>query len=177
VSHTPQGILVVTSVHHGNTMKVAEAMSSATGMGVHFPGEKARGLIEAGMTPFLGSGIFFGHHHSRLLEFADSLPEVDGSPAFIFSTSGTGIRAARWFGRHYHRRLAELLEAKGFKVAGEFDCKGFDTYGPWGKLGGVAKGHPNKRDLQMAEQFATSVLDPLSPRDIETSNRNRHTAG
>ena len=154
MTNTPQCILVVTSVHHGNTEKVAEAMSSATGIPVYSPGEEARLLIEQGAVPGFGSGIFFGHYHQDLLGFAESLPLVEDRPAFVFSTSGTGLRPAQLFGRLYHQRLVQLLEAKGFRIVGEFGCKGFDTYGPWGKLGGVARGRPNTKELQQAQAFA-----------------------
>ena len=153
----PDCLLVVQSVHHGNTNKVAEAMSSATGTPVFAPGEEARLLIEQGVTPGFGSGIFFGHHHDRLLEFAKDLPAVEGQPAFVFSTSGTGLRPARLFGRHYHKTLVTLLENKGFVIVGEFGCKGFDTYGLWGKLGGVAKGRPDENDLHLAREFAARM--------------------
>jgi len=41
---------------------------------------------------------------------------------------------------------------------GEFDCKGFDTFGPWGKLGGIAKGHPDETDLDNARAFARALI-------------------
>ena len=157
----PACILVVTSIHHGNTMKVAEAMSSATGSPVYGPGKEALLLIERGAAPGFGSGIFFGHHHEDLLEFAASLPTVEARPAFVFSTSGTGLRPAELFGRRYHRQLVKLLEGKGFTMAGEFGCKGFDTYGPWGKLGGVARGRPNTEELGQAQAFALAVQDAV----------------
>lgn len=152
--HLPEHILVVVSVHHGNSMKVAEAMSAETGIPVYAPGDEARALIEQGAVPCLGSGIFFGHHHDRLLEFVRGLPVVGERPAFVFSTSGTGLRPAHLFGRRYHRPLVQILRDKGFTVNDEFGCKGFDTYGPWGKLGGVARGRPNAEELQQAREFA-----------------------
>ena len=147
-------ILVVTSMHHGNTMKVAEAMSAATGIQVYAPGDEARALIEQGAVPCLGSGIFFGQHHQSLLKFVDGLATTAGRDAFVFSTSGSGLGPAGLLGRRCHRPLARLLADKGFEVAGEFGCKGFDTYGPWGKLGGVARGRPNAEELQQAREFA-----------------------
>ena len=152
---------MVTSVHHGNTMKVAEAMSSATGIPVYSPGEEAELLIEQGAAVGFGSGIFFSHHHERLLKFAESLPEVSDRPSFVFSTSGTGLRPALLFGRQYHRPLIELLTDRGFTVVGEFGCKGFDTYGPWGKLGGIARGRPNATELDKAQAFAIRMSEAV----------------
>jgi len=159
VKDTPECILVVTSVHHGNTMKVAEAMSSATGIPIYPPGEQARLLIEQGAIPGFGSGIFFSRHHEGLLKFVEGLPVVEGQAAFVFSTSGTGLNQARLFGRRYHRPLADLLADRGFTVSGEFGCKGFDTYGPWGKLGGIARGRPNAAELEKAQTFARQMCN------------------
>ena len=34
-----------------------------------------------------------------------------------------------------------------------FQCRGFDTFGPFEKIGGVAKGHPNEKDLSEARAW------------------------
>ncbi len=49
--------------------------------------------------------------------------------------------------------LKKILAQKGVPWAGTFRCRGYDTYGPFGKLGGIAKGHPNARDLDRAAAF------------------------
>jgi flavodoxin len=157
--HVPDHILVVVSVHHSNTLAIAEAMSSATGIPIYQPGEEALELVRRGATPGFGSGIYFGRHHDRLLGFVDSLPTFEDRTAFVFSTSGTGIQPERLLGRFYHRRLVDQLTARGFDVVGQFGCKGFDTYGPWGKLGGISRGRPDERDLQNARRFALAMQE------------------
>jgi flavodoxin len=100
----------------------------------------------------LGSGIYFGKHHTVLLDFADKLPQVTSKKAFIFSTSGqTGNRPK------FHQALREKLQSKGYEIVGEFNCAGFDTYGLLKIAGGIKKGHPNKDDLKQAEIFAQSL--------------------
>jgi flavodoxin len=156
---TPAHILVVVSVHHANTLRVAAAMSSATGMPILPPGEEASRLIREGATPALGSGIFFGHHHEQLLRFAGGLPVFNDRIAYVFSTSGTGLRPMKLIGWHYHSRLVNLLASRGFTVSGQFGCRGFDTYGPWGRLGGIARGRPSEQELREAQLFARSMAD------------------
>lgn len=34
-----------------------------------------------------------------------------------------------------------------------FPCRGFDTFDPFKKIGGVAKGHPNEKDLSEARAW------------------------
>jgi len=48
-----------------------------------------------------------------------------------------------------------LLEAKGFKIIGEFSCLGFDTAL---SSEGINKGKPDKQDLENAETFIESIL-------------------
>lgn len=150
--------IVSASVHHGNTRKVADAIASATSGIVLEPGAAAHETVRDGALLGLGSGIFFGSHHDSLLSFAQSLPEKVSRAAFLFSTSGTGYEMPRKLGRDYHRKLRAILESKGYKMVGEFACKGFDTYGPWGKLGGIARGHPDAADLDRARLFAASLM-------------------
>jgi flavodoxin len=146
-------VIVCTSVHHGNTRQVAEAMAAASGGHVFEPGDEA--LRAAGNCELLGfgSGIFFGHHHASLLAIARALEAGHNRPAFIFSTSGTGDRLARLAGRDYHRSLRTILCDRGFRVEGEFSCRGYDTYAPWRIFGGFARGHPDANDLQNARAF------------------------
>jgi flavodoxin len=154
-------VLVCESLHHGNTRRVAEAMVSATGGRILPPGDEARESARNGALLGLGSGIYFGSHHKTLLTFAQSLPGGNAGSAFLFSTSGTGYRLPRLASIDYHRRLRRILQDKGFTLIGEFSCKGFDTYGPWGRIGGVAKGHPSDTELNHARAFARGLMHEL----------------
>ena len=151
-------LIVCTSVHHGNTRKVADAMASATCGIVLEPGAAAHEAARDGALLGLGSGIFFGSHHDSLLAFAQSLPQKVSGAAFLFSTSGTGYELPRKLGLDYHRKLRAIIEGKGHEMVGEFACKGFDTYGPWGRLGGIARGHPDATDLERARLFAAGLM-------------------
>ena len=51
------------------------------------------------------------------------------------------------------KAMEEIAQAKGCPVLGEFSCKGYDTFGPFRLVGGIAKGHPNPRDLEKARTF------------------------
>jgi flavodoxin len=150
-------VIVCTSVHHGNSRKVADAMALALGGRVLEPGDEAYEAAQDGALLGLGSGVFFGSHHKSLLAFARSLPQKTRGSAFLFSTSGTGYRIPQLVGIDYHRKLRHILECKGYTIAGEFSCKGFDTYGPWGTFGGAARGHPDPTDLDKARSFALSL--------------------
>ena len=46
-------------------------------------------------------------------------------------------------------------------ILGKFGCKGFDTFGPFKLVGGIAKGHPNTQDLERARSFYREIKERL----------------
>jgi len=57
-----------------------------------------------------------------------------------------------------HTLLRQKLQSKGYRVAGEFSCKGFNTNLFLKYFGGMNKGRPNSEDLKNAEEFALSLV-------------------
>ncbi len=144
-------IIICESVSHGNTLKVANAMAGVFQARVVKPEEFDVGAVGEYDLIGLGSGIYHGKHHKNLLELAEKLPSADKS-VFIFSTSGKGDISQ-------HRKLASILSSKGYSNAGEFNCKGWDTWGPFKFIGGINKGLPNEAMLEQARDFAKSIVD------------------
>jgi flavodoxin len=148
-------LIVCFSYHHKNTEKIASVFAKTLGAEMKTPTETDSNMLSNYDLIGLGSGISFGKHYKVLLDFADKLPVVTGKKAFIFSTSGqTGN------GPKFHKNLREKLESKGFAIAGEFNCAGFDTYGFLKIVGGIQKGQPNEEDFKQAEVFAQSLIQP-----------------
>lgn len=154
-SSSPQSsLLVVTSVHHGNTAKIARAMAGVLGAEVSSPEATLyTTLAGCGLVGF-GSGVYYGRLHPALFDWLRGLPDTPEASqrAFIFSTSGLPFLAKLW-----HWPLRRLLARKGFSIVGEFTCRGFDTWGPLGLAGGLNKKHPDERDLERAREFARTL--------------------
>ena len=55
------------------------------------------------------------------------------------------------------KALAAVAAEKACPVLGEFGCKGFDTFGPFALVGGIAKGHPDAQDLADARAFYQTI--------------------
>jgi flavodoxin len=51
-----------------------------------------------------------------------------------------------------------LLTKKGAQIAGRFGCRGFDTFGPFKLVGGIAKGHPDNGDVAEAVTYFGDLL-------------------
>ena len=137
------------SRHHGNTLKVVEAMAGEGEADlIDVTSRQAVRLEEYDCVGF-ASGIYgFGFHKAVTAFARQYLPQ--GKPVFFVYTyggaRGTGARAA-----------AEVAKEKDCPVLGEFSCKGFDTYGPFKLVGGIAKGHPDERDLENARKFYREI--------------------
>jgi hypothetical protein len=94
------------------------------------------------------------------LELVDRLPFLSDKKTFIFSTSGVS-RNSLPERDDPHTSLREKLIAKGYSIAGEFNCVGFNDNSFLKIFGGMNKGRPNDDDLRQAEEFAMDLLNIL----------------
>ena len=137
------------SRHHGNTWKVLEAMAQEGEIDLIDVTAREAVRLEAYDCIGFASGIYLGKFHEGVLAFARQyLPQ--GKPVFFVYTyggaKGTGAKA-----------VVEIAEGKGCPVLGEFSCKGYDTFGPFRLVGGIAKGHPDERDLENTRKFYRDI--------------------
>jgi flavodoxin len=145
-------LICYASVHHGNTKKIAEAIAQAIGAELVAAKDLKTKNIDGYDLVGFGSGIYFSKHHKSVLDAVDALPNVSGKKVFIFSTAG--FPAGKFL---FHRALKTKLREKGFIIAGDFSCRGLDTYKIFGTFGGMNKGHPDNNDLNRAQTFAKKM--------------------
>ena len=50
-----------------------------------------------------------------------------------------------------------ILKEKKTDIIGKFGCKGYDTFEPFKLVGGIAKGHPDEKDLEAAVSFVAGL--------------------
>ena len=149
-----KSLIVVISIHHNNTGKIADAMAKILDAQIKKPQQiNPEELQEYDLVGF-GSGIYDATHHKALHNLADKLPQVSNKKAFIFSTSGVS-----WKSKVVkdHSKLREKLQSKGYTIVGDFNCKGFNTNSFLKYFGGMNKGKPNAEDLKNAEEFAKNL--------------------
>jgi flavodoxin len=149
-----KSILVVISIHHNNTLKIANAIAKILNAQIKKPQEiNPKELQKYDLIGF-GSGIYGEKHHKYLLDLADKLPQVTNKKAFIFSTSA--IMGKNKVSND-HLELRQKLQSKGYTIIDEFACKGFNTNSFMKYFGGMNKGRPNAEDLKHAEEFAEKL--------------------
>ncbi len=142
------------SHHHGNTKKVLDAIAE------QYPDVT---LIDAAADPAVelsdydligfASGIYFSQFHNTVLKLAqERLPE--GKNVFLLYTCG--VNQAR-----YTKAIHDITDLKGAHMLGVYSCRGYDTFGPWKLLGGIAKGRPSQKDLNGALEFFQHLRERL----------------
>ena len=150
-----KSIIFVHSYHHMNTQKIANAIGGKiNGKIIELNNNESIELETYDLIGF-GSGIDSGKHYPQMLKFAENLPIVNNKKAFIFSTSG--IYKYKKMLKD-HQDLRTILESKGFKIIGEFGCKGFNTNSVLKIFGGMNKGNPNNEDIKNAEIFGEKLI-------------------
>ncbi|MGN0997284.1 MAG: flavodoxin domain-containing protein [Candidatus Ventricola sp.] len=137
--------IVYYSKHHGNTLKLLEAIR-AENPGITLIDAVAAGPIDLSGFDLVGfaSGIYYSKFHKMVLRAAENLPEH----ARVFFIYTYGAERAG-----YTRAIAEAAQKRHAQVLGEYGCYGFNTFGPFKLIGGMAKGHPSAEELSGAAAF------------------------
>ncbi len=147
-------LIVYASIHHKNTEKVAKTIASELqSKTTPFFEAKEEDLEKVDIVGF-GSGVYYSKFHKGLIKFVESLPDMNGKKAFLFSTAG--MRKNIILNRA-HSHFKKILKEKNFEIIGEFDCLGWDTNGLLEKIGGINKGKPNEEDFKNAKKFAQEL--------------------
>lgn len=148
-----KSLIVCVSKSHGNTRRVADRMAEVLGAEVVEPESvDPEKLAEYDLVGF-GSGIYYMAFDARIRRLIRRVPPVDGVRAFTFFTSGAREIPLV----DYTKPTRKQLAAKGFDVLGSFSCRGFDTVGPFGFIGGINRGRPGDHDLDRAAAFAARL--------------------
>ncbi len=148
-------LLVVYSYHHHNTEKIAKVFAQVLDAQIQTPHHVKPEELQSYDLIGFGSGIDSEKHYKVLLDLADTLPPVTNQNAFIFSTCAMPEIAKN------HVTLRNILQSKGYRIVGEFNCSGFNTNSFLRFFGGMNKGRPNAEDLKQAEEFAQNLKQSL----------------
>jgi flavodoxin len=148
-----KSLIACVSKSHGNTRRVADRMAEVLdAQGVEPESVDPETLGGYDLVGF-GSGIYYMTVDARLRDLIRHLPAVDDIRAFTFFTSG----ARRVPLMDYNKTVRKQLESTGFDVIGSFSCRGLDTVGPFGFIGGINRERPNDHDLDRAATFAARL--------------------
>ena len=141
--------IVYASVHHKNTEKLVQAVAPALGAAC-LDCETEKPDVSGYDTLIFASGIFYHKLHKSLRAFIDGA-DLAGKKAVVLYTCGIRYK-------DYALAAQEQLASRGAEVLGNVWCRGWDTFGPFEKIGGIAKGHPNARDFTRVQRRLEKLL-------------------
>lgn len=137
--------IIYYSKHHGNTKKLLDAIATTHDVT----------LIDVTATPTtdlskfdrigFASGIYYSKFHKTLLTYAEKYLPDDRETFFIY-TYGAEKSG-------YTSAITTAVQKHHAHILGEFGCFGFNTFGPFKLIGGIAKGHPDADDLKNVCHF------------------------
>ncbi len=137
--------IVYYSKHHGNTKKLLDGIAAENEVTLidvsRDPSPDLSGYDRVGFA----SGIYYGGFAKQLAACARKfLPE--GREVFYVYTHGAA-------GGNFLGAMRAAACEKNCREIGEYRCRGFDTFGPFKLVGGVAKGHPTGEEIRAAAKF------------------------
>ena len=139
--------IIYYSKHHENTKKLLDAIREAHPDDVTLIDVLAADAADLSEYDAVGfaSGIYYSKFEKRVISFArDFLPE--GKDVFFIYTCGSKRDG-------YTKSIREALKGKNANILGEYGCLGYDTFGPFKLIGGIAKKHPDSEEIQEAVSF------------------------
>ena len=122
-------IILYYSNHHGNTKKLVDAIAASDPENVELLDVTKAGPRD--LSPILNY-------------MSDNLPA--GKNVFIIFTSAMNRDSLSSSAR-------KVIEEKKCYVMGQYSCPGYNTFGPFKLVGGTAKGHPTKEEIEGAVKF------------------------
>ena len=139
--------IVYTSVHHGNTEKLVKKIAEECQVDL-IDAVKQIDIDLSGYDMIgFASGVYYSKFHQSILKFTEkNLP--NDKKVFLICTYG---------GSANYKSIEQILDKKLSKVIGKFGCKGYDTFGPFKLVGGIAKGHPDEEDIKNAVAFVKGL--------------------
>ena len=143
--------IIYVSAHHGNTKKLVDSIAEKNeACLIDATKQNTVDLSEYDLIGF-ASGIAFGKFYPQMLKFIEeNLPEK--KKVFLLYTYGSKRNG-------YTDAARKVISDRRCEMVGEYSCLGFDTYGPFKIVGGIAKGHPTLDEIAGAADFYDSIKD------------------
>ena len=139
--------IIYASVHHGNTEKLVKSIAEECQVDL-IDAVKQIDIDLSGYDMIgFASGIYYSKFHQSILKFSEENLSAD-KKVFLICTYG---------GSANFKSIEQILNKKHASVVGKFGCKGYDTFGPFKLVGGIAKGHPDEEDMKNAVDFVKGL--------------------
>ena len=143
--------IIYYSKHHGNTKKLLDAIVQADPSVVLIDVTAPQQSQDLSTFDRIGiaSGIYFSAFAKQVMEYARMHLPVNKDVFYIY-THGAPVGG-------FLKGIRSIAEKKHCCGLGSYHSLGFDTFGPFKAVGGIAKGHPNDKEIAGAVSFYESL--------------------
>lgn len=143
--------IIYHSKHHGNTKKLLDAIKNASSDEITLFDVADTGSISLDDYDRIGfaSGIYYSKFEKRVLEFAKT-HTPHGKDVFFIYTYGSKRDG-------YTKAIRKALAGTDAHILGEYGCLGWNTFGPFKLIGGMAKNHPDPTEIANAISFYNNL--------------------
>lgn len=143
-------LIVYHSEHHDNTKQLVEAIARQGDVTLLNASENSNlNWSDYDLIGF-ASGIYYQKFHKDILGIAEKNLPI-GKNVFFLYTCGVKRNS-------YTDAIRQIAEAKKAQIVGIYGCLGFDTFGPFKLIGGIAKRRPNDEDISKATSFFSEII-------------------
>ena len=137
--------IVYYSKHHGNTRKLLDAIAEKNEVTLIDVTEDKDADISSYERIGFASGIYYNAFARQITEYAvKHLPE-DREVFYIYTHGAPAVKPLK--------AMRDIANKKNCKEIGSYHCQGFDTFGPFKAVGGIAKRHPTTEEIEAAVRF------------------------
>ncbi len=127
--------IIYVSSHHGNTKKILDVMADSKDIDLFKISEAKKTDFSVYDAIGFASGIYFHKFHKGIEKMTCGINYIN-----------------------YARSIQKKIKSQDCEFIGGFSCRGYDTYGFFEKIGGIAKNHPNEKDFRKAREFVKNSL-------------------
>ena len=112
--------------------------------------------------------VYYSKHHGNTKKLLDAIAQaydvdlidVSNTKVFdLFEYEVIGFASGIYINKIYMNAIKSIVKAKHAEILGEYECFGFDTFGPLKLLGGIRKGHPTVEEMNRAVEFYTGIVN------------------
>jgi flavodoxin len=146
--------IVYYSKHHNNTKKLLDAIAALGNVTLI----DATVYQNVDLTNFdlvgFASGIYYQTFNKSVMKVAEKCLQSNKKVFFMYTC---GL-----LNQNYPAGIEKIAKDKNARLLGTYGCRGYDTFGPFKLVGGVAKGHPDEADIAGAVSFFQGLIREVS---------------
>lgn len=144
-----KAVIVYASVHHGNTRKLAEAISERCGVDLIDVNVQQQTDLSCYEIIGFASGIDFGRFYDGVERFLEEHLPAGKRVFFLYTCARPG--------GDFTKKMRTLALEREAVLMGEYGCRGYNTYGPLKLIGGMNKHHPTESEVETAISFYEEI--------------------